>query len=640
MAEKRVLGGRYRLLSTLGRGGMGEVWKAHDELLDRLVAVKLILPQRVDTEEVVARFRREAQLTARLGAHPNVVTLYDFDHDTSVGEQDGAVYAVMELVPGRSLNQVLRETGPMPLSRAALLISQAAAGLGAAHAAGIVHRDVKPGNLMVVEEGSGADTLKVLDFGIAVFTAASRSRRLTQTGQIVGTPLYMPPEQIRGEPGESAGDLYSLGAILHLTLTGRPPFSAEDHLAVLRMHLVEEPVPVTDLRPDVPPGLAALVGRMLAKRPEERPVDAEEVRERLAPFLPGPTATEFLGRHDRSGTEVLDHRDRVGTEVLDGEDRHVDTVVAPEWDSRAGHRATPPAVTRVETVLRPTLGETRIRETPEVVEESCQGPSETKKPPEEDRTGTDDAGRTDPPPAPTPPPTQAHTPLPAPLRTRMDSAQARSDAGQYVAAARELGELLPRLVSALGPDHPDTLRARRRKAYAIGKGGQHLSAAQQFGALVDDLTRAYGASHPETLTARYYQATNAGRAGQHALAARVHTELLPDLTSVHGADSSRVLTTRLHQAFEIGEAGDPYRAVELLDSLVPDIARALGEDDPATLRAHHYRAAYTGHAGNPNGAARLYHTLLAHHTRLFGAHSSRTARIRRHLHRWQERSRR
>lgn len=639
MTEKHVLGGRYRLLSTLGRGGMGEVWKAHDELLDRPVAVKLILPQRIGTEEVVARFRREARLTARLGTHPNVVTLYDFDQDAPEGDRDGPVYAVMELVPGRPLNHVLRESGPMPIARAALLISQAAAGLGAAHAAGIAHRDVKPGNLMVVEEGSGADVLKVLDFGIAAFTAASRSRRLTQTGQVVGTPLYMPPEQIRGEPGESAGDLYSLGAILHLVLTGRPPFRAEDHLAVLRMHLVEEPVPVTALRPDVPLALATLVGQMLAKRPEERPVDAEEVSERLAPFLPGPSATELPGRYGRSGTEVLDAQDRAGTEALDGGNQNESTVFTPERDGGGEHRATPPAAPHVDTLVEPTLVETQIQAPHrEVVmgdkdSSTAESPS-PEKAPQEDGTGADDDGRTHPSLAASPPST------PAPLRDRMDSAQAHAEAGQYVAAARELGELLPRLVSVLGPEHPETLRARRRKAYAAGKGGQHLDAAQQFGTLVDDLTRVYGASHPETLTARYYRATNTGRAGQHALAARIHTELLPDLTSVHGADSSRVLTTRLHQAFEVGEAGDPRRAVELLDTLVPDMARTLGEDDPATLRARHYRAAYTGHTGNPGEAARLYHLLLAHHTRLFGAHSSRTARIRRHLHRWQERSRR
>lgn len=590
MAEEHVLDGRYRMLSTLGRGGMGEVWKAHDELLDRQVAIKLILPRQIDSEEVVARFRREAQLTARLGGHPNVVILYDFGHDPSVGGRDGAVYAVMELVPGKPLNHVLRESGPMPIPRAALLMSQAAAGLGAAHAAGIVHRDVKPGNLMVVEEGSSVDTLKVLDFGIAVLTAATRSRRITQTGQIVGTPLYMPPEQIRGEAGESAGDLYSLGAILYLSLTGRSPFHAEDHLAVLRMHLVEEPVPVVDLRPDVPPDLGALVGQMLAKRPEERPAGAEEVRERLAPFLPGSAAraaTELPGQRDRSGIEVLNDRDRSGTEIREG--RPENAAGDPDQGDRAGHRAPRSAATRLKTTVDPT-------------------PVETSDP--------------------------------AALRDRMDSALTQADAGQYAAAARELHELLPHLTSALGPEHPDTLRARRREAYALGKSGQYLRAAQRFGVLVDDLTRVYGARHPETLAARYYQATNAGRAGRHALAARVHTELLPDLGSVHGTDSSRVLTTRLYQAFEVGEAGDPRRALELLDALVPDLVRALGEDDSTTLRAHHYRAAYTGHAGDPTEAARLYHALLAHHTRLFGAHSSRTARIRRHMHRWQDRARR
>src|SRR5699024_8710022 len=194
-----------------------------------------------------------------------------------------------------------------------------------------------------------------------------------------------------------AGDLYSLGAILHLTLTRRPPFDAEDHLTVLRMHLEEEPVPVTELRPDVPPELATLVGQMLAKRPEERPVDAEEVRRRLAPFLPGSTAARPLG----------------------------------PWEAR------------------------------------------DRKVSEKGGAGVDGTGPTEPPSASSASSTRAHTATPGTLRARMDSAQARADAGQYVMAARELRELLPDLVATFGPEHPDTLRARRRKAYAIGKSGQH-----------------------------------------------------------------------------------------------------------------------------------------------------------------------
>jgi serine/threonine protein kinase len=232
---------------------MGEVWRAVDELLDRPVAVKLIRPGRVDSAEVVARFRREARLTARLAGHPNVVILYDFGQDPDDERGGPSVFAVMELVTGRPLTAVAGESGPMPLGRAADLVSQAASGLGAAHAAGIVHRDVKPGNLMVVEEGTGRGSLKVLDFGIAAFTAATRTERITRTGQVIGTPLYMSPEQVRGDRVDHPSDLYSLGAILFQLLTGKPPFQNANPLTVLRMHLTDPPPLAAALRPDLPP---------------------------------------------------------------------------------------------------------------------------------------------------------------------------------------------------------------------------------------------------------------------------------------------------------------------------------------------------------------------------------------------------
>ncbi|WP_017616043.1 serine/threonine-protein kinase, partial [Nocardiopsis salina] len=221
MLQEHVLSGRYRLISQIGAGGMGQVWQAVDQVLDRPVAVKLILPDRIGSPQVMARFRREALVTARLAGHPNVVILHDFGQEADPSGGPGTVFTVMELVTGRPLTRVVREDGRLPLGRAATLVAQAAARLDAAHKAGIVHRDVKPGNLMVVERGSGAGTLKVLDFGIATLTEAGRPERITQTGEVIGTPLYIPPEQIRGERVGPAGDLYSLGAILYRLLTGR-----------------------------------------------------------------------------------------------------------------------------------------------------------------------------------------------------------------------------------------------------------------------------------------------------------------------------------------------------------------------------------------------------------------------------------
>lgn len=286
MLQEHVLSGRYRLISQIGAGGMGQVWQAVDQVLDRPVAVKLILPERIGSPQIMARFRREALVTARLAGHPNVVILHDFGQEADASGGPGTVFTVMELVTGRPLTRLVREDGHLPLSRAATLVAQAAAGLDAAHKAGIVHRDVKPGNLMVVERGSGAGTLKVLDFGIATLTEAGRPERITQTGEVIGTPLYIPPEQIRGEQVGPAGDLYSLGAILYRLLTGRPPFEGPHPARILWQHQTQEPVPPAALRPEIPVDLSRLVTSMLAKQPAERPGSAEEVMKRLAPYLP------------------------------------------------------------------------------------------------------------------------------------------------------------------------------------------------------------------------------------------------------------------------------------------------------------------------------------------------------------------
>ncbi|MFC3996472.1 protein kinase [Nocardiopsis sediminis] len=582
---ERVLDGRYRLVERLGAGGMGEVWRSVDDRLDRPVAVKLIRPEHVGSTEIVARFQREARLTARLAGHPNVVILHD------VGEHEDSVYAVMELVRGRTFSAIVRTTGPPPVAQAADWIAQAASGLAAAHGAGIVHRDVKPGNLMVVDDG----TVKVLDFGIAGFTdAAAQSRRLTRTGAIFGTPLYMSPEQIRGETVTAAGDLYSLGTILYQLLTGVAPFKDPDPMRVIRMHLVEAPRPPAELRSGIPADLAALATAMLEKTPDRRP-SGDEVRARLEPFLMGGSSRPH---HRVTGPDAL----------LSGPNARI------SGPRPAGAAPAPP-----EPAARPAAGPAST---------GAAVPPAT-------------------PPAPAPAYARPPSSGPAPssvgaarraLEQRLEAAEERARAGLVADAASELHALVPDLIHAYGADHPETLRARRRAAYLTGKGGDPGRSVALFTGLLADLDRVYGRRHPETLTARYYLATNSGRAGDHATAARVHEELLPDLSAVHGPDSERVLTTRLYLAFDVGETGDRHRAVALLHTLVPDLARALGADHATTLRARHYLAAYIGYAGDPAEAVRHYDALLRDHHRVFGAQHAETARAAERLAHWRRRA--
>ncbi|MEU0192461.1 protein kinase [Streptomyces afghaniensis] len=254
-----LLAGRYRLDVEIGRGGMGEVWRAYDETLARAVAVKLLLPQ--DTDATAAsRFRLEAQTAGRLN-HPNLVGVLDF------GEYDNRLYLVMELVEGDSLARVLSVSGALPAERVAQLAAQAAAGLAAAHQQGIVHRDVKPANLLLDAGG----TLKIGDFGIARFLD-DPGAALTATGQIVGTGLYLAPERALGRPAGPASDMYSLGCVLYQLLSGRPPFQADTAVALLHQHLDNAPVPPRELGvAGLPPAFESYLLALLAKQPEDRP---------------------------------------------------------------------------------------------------------------------------------------------------------------------------------------------------------------------------------------------------------------------------------------------------------------------------------------------------------------------------------
>jgi eukaryotic-like serine/threonine-protein kinase len=266
--EPRTLAGRYRLDEVIGRGGMSTVYRGTDLSLDRVVAVKVALDPLVEQSPIyLARFTREAQSTAAIN-NPRIVTVYD------AGADGPTRFIVMELVPGRSLADVLRDDGPLEPARAANIAAQVADALSAAHAAGIVHRDIKPGNIMVTADGQA----KVLDFGIA---RALDSHSLTQTATVLGTSSYMSPEQALGQPVDARSDIYSLGCVLYEMLTGEPPFVADVSAAVLHQHVRVEPKPARERNPDIPPALNDLVMQMLAKDPQDRPQTAAEVRDRL-----------------------------------------------------------------------------------------------------------------------------------------------------------------------------------------------------------------------------------------------------------------------------------------------------------------------------------------------------------------------
>jgi serine/threonine protein kinase len=285
---------RYALQALLGSGGMGEVWRAVDEQLDRPVAVKVLREDLVDPE-LAARFRREARIAARL-QHPGITVVHD------VGSDDGHLFIVMELLHGRDLAAMLAEApAGLPTDVAVSLAIQAAEALQAAHAAHIVHRDLKPANLFVLNGGR----LKICDFGIA--WAVDSATHLTATGQAIGTPAYMSPEQCQGQEVDERSDLYSLGCVLYELLTGQPPFTGGQPLSIMLQHLNAAPAAPRTIRPNIPSELDRLVLELLAKDPVRRPADAGYVIAALRPFCYTPTVkVEPFSRRDQESGELPD----------------------------------------------------------------------------------------------------------------------------------------------------------------------------------------------------------------------------------------------------------------------------------------------------------------------------------------------
>jgi serine/threonine protein kinase len=270
------LSGRYALQALLGSGGMGQVWRGVDEQLDRPVAIK-VLHERLVDPELAGRFRREARIAARL-RHPGITVVHD------IGSDNGHLFIVMELLHGRDLAAMLAEapTG-LPIDAAISLTIQAAEALQDAHAGHVVHRDLKPANLFVLDNGQ----LKICDFGIA--WVVDSTTHLTATGQTIGTPAYMSPEQCQGQQVDERSDLYSLGCVLYALLTGRPPFAEGQPLAIMLQHLNTEPAAPRTIRPDIPSELDRLVLELLAKDPARRPVDASHVIAALRALCYTPT---------------------------------------------------------------------------------------------------------------------------------------------------------------------------------------------------------------------------------------------------------------------------------------------------------------------------------------------------------------
>src|SRR5271163_4581653 len=270
----RIYSGRYELTHLIARGGMAQVYRAMDRQLERPVALKVLFPELSVDRTFVERFRREAQAAANL-SHPNIVPVFDW------GEDSGTYFIVMEFVDGRPLSSILKTAGSLSAERTADVGAHVAAALGYAHKHGVIHRDVKPGNVLITDEGQ----VKVTDFGIA--RAINTEESLTQTGAVMGTATYFSPEQAEGIGVDPRSDVYSLGVVLFEMVTGRTPFLGETPVAVASKHVRDQPPLPRELRADVPLALESVVMMAMAKQPDDRYANADLLRADLVRFTEG-----------------------------------------------------------------------------------------------------------------------------------------------------------------------------------------------------------------------------------------------------------------------------------------------------------------------------------------------------------------
>lgn len=467
-----MIGERYELVEKLTPGGMGQVWRGYDTVLDRPVAVKQILRDRLDTPEqarvFAERFRREARVTARIN-HPGVPQVYDavLDDESAVN-----LYLVMELVSGTTLKAFVRPDHPLPVAWAASVIAQVCTVLSYAHAIPAIHRDIKPGNIMVADDG----TVKLLDFGV---TAILRSdvTRLTEEGMHVGTLRYMAPEQLKSAQLSPRTDLYAVGCVLYELLVGEPFNQGATPPQQMYQQLHKEPTPVRKLRPDVPEPLERLVLQLLQKNPEQRPADAQEVYERLLPFLP-----------DRGKTGVAPGE--LPPDDVPDPTRPYRTPLAPLARTRT---AAPEPLPPTRTEPMPVTDPTGVRDAIEAAFAEAQRLLDVERfsqAAEVLDAAVDQA-------APVVGPEN-----PRVLELRKYRAVALVLGDNYRRAAPEFDRLAAAYARTRGPLDEDALACRRQAAFSRAQLGESTTALRQFHEVLDAYRMALGDGADEVLAIR------------------------------------------------------------------------------------------------------------------------------------------
>ena len=548
-AGSRLAG--YRLEERIDQGGMAVVFRAQDERLQRQVALKIFSPALATDEAFRHRFIRESRSAAALD-NPHIIPVFE------AGDADGVLFIAMRYVPGGDVGTLVHRLGQLPVARAAAIISAVASALDAAHAAGLVHRDVKPANMLVDARPGWPDHVYLSDFGLTKGVLSSASQ--TGTGHFVGTPTYCAPEQIQGRPVDARTDEYALACAAFVLLSGEPPFPRDEGMAVLYAHLAAPPPRLTSRRPGLPPAVDDVLQRALAKAPEGRYASCGEFADalRMALGLQRYDSDVAIALHERT---LADQQHRLGLDTL-----------ATHASLPAGYREAARSDEAIALYQRTLIDQQR-------------------------RLGLDH---------------------PDTLATRFSIAQEMAARGDHAGAEDEFRDVLAGQMRTLGPDHPDTLIVRFGIAREMAARGDRAGAEDQFRDLLPHLERRLGPDHPDTLATRFSIAQEMAARGDHPGAEDLFRDVLAARQRTLGPDHPDTLIARFSIAREMAARGDHAGAEDQFRDMVPHLRRRLGPDHPETLATRFSIAREMAARGDHAGAEDEFRDVLPHLERRLG----------------------
>jgi serine/threonine protein kinase len=635
-AGTRIAG--YRLEEQIGQGGMAVVFRAQDERLQRQVALKILSPALATDEAFRHRFIRESRLAAAVD-DPHIIPVF------GAGDANGVLFIAMRYVPGGDVGTLIHRQGALAVARAAAIISAVASALDAAHAAGLVHRDVKPANMLVDARPGRPDHVYLSDFGLTKGALSSASQ--TGTGHFLGTPTYCAPEQIQGFPVDARADEYALACAVYALLSGEPPFPRDEGMAVLYAQLSTPPPLLTSRRPGLSPAVDDVLLRALAKAPEDRYASCGEFADalRVALGLQRYDSDVASALHQRSLVDQqhrmgLDHADTLATHAssvtASGEERlsdeaialhqrtlidqqqalgldHPETLgtrfnIAQSMAARGEHTASEDEFREVLAAQQRTLG----RDHPDTLatrfaiaqEMAARGDHDGAEIVFRDVLAVRQRtlGRDH----------------PDTLATWFAVAREMAARGDHAGADKGFRHVLAVRQRTLGPDHPDTLAAWFAIAREVAARGDHAAAEDQFWEVLAARQRTLGPDHPDTLANRFSIAQEMAARGDHAGAEDEFRGMLPHLRRRLGPDHSDTLATRISIARQMAARGDHAGAEDEFRDVLPHLERKLGPDHPVTLVLWFSIAREMAAGGDHAGAEKEFRSMLPHLERKLG----------------------